>query len=363
MHMLRGWKAPFVTANLFLGGMIGAGFATGQEVYHYFSRYGQNGMRGVVLVAVLVMLLCRRVLDISGKCGYDGMPQLLQGVCGKPLGRLCHKVFVVFLFAVFGIMGSSMGALLHQLWGISTWLGFGLYVCLMWALLAKGEEGMEALFSVFTPLMTAGILCLSLYALVARDATVFAQGIGAKTAEGAMLSALLYFGYNSILAVSLLADRGRLLDSPVLRRRTALLCGGILGVCLMVLCVALAAFRWEIAQLEIPVLYLAQLGGSRMVRLYTLVVFCAIVTTGAGCGYAIIGGTKREPMPGLSSQTGRVTLLCVVSCCFAWFDFSFLIDKCYGAFGVVGLGLCLCIMWPKHCKKSIDNLKKIPYNK
>lgn len=360
--MLRGWKAPFVTANLFLGGMIGAGFATGQEVYHYFSRYGQNGMRGVVLVAVLVVLLCRRVLDVSSRCGYRGMPELLQGVCGKPMGRLCHKFFVVFLFAVFGIMGSSMGALLHQLWGISVWLGFALYVCLMWALLAKGEEGMEALFSVFTPLMTLGILCLCLYALATRDAAVFAQGAGTPTAQGAMLAALLYFGYNSILAVSLLADRASALDSAVQRRRAALLCGGILGLCLMVVCVALAAFRWEIAGLQIPMLYLAQLGGSRMLRLYSLVLFCAIVTTGAGCGYALIGGSclHQQHTPG---RMYRVSCLCLISCCFAWFDFSFLIDKCYGAFGAVGLGLCLCIMWPKKYKKPIDNPKKTQYNK
>lgn len=344
--MERNWKAPFVAANLFLGGIIGAGFATGREVYHYFAQYGTQGMCGVLLVTVLTWLLCRRVLTWSTRDRCGDMRQLLQQVCGPILGNLFFGLFFLFLFAVFGVMGSSMGALLHQLWDVPSWIGVIIYVVVMAWVLMGGREGMDALFSLFTPLMTAGILLLCVYALVTRDTAVFGQGQQWLGAQGALCAALLYFGYNSILAVSLLADCGKLLPDPVQQRRTALLCACMLGLCLLVLCGALAAFRGEIAALDIPVLYLAQLGGPRMVRLYTLVLLGAILTTGAGSGHVLAGDGRKQ-----------VLLLCVGCLPFAWLDFSWLIDRCYGAFGLLGLAMCLCLFWPG--KKGVDKQIKV----
>lgn len=318
---------------MFLGAVLGAGFATGQEVLQYFARFGPSGLLGVTCVILLLWLLCRGVLSLSRNRAYPDLYAFLQTCCGPRLGALLHGIFVAFLFVVFGVMGSSLGALSQEAWGWQPVWGFALYVVGMMALLLRGERGVTALFSVLTPMMAVGIVLLCLYALLTRDVAVFAGPAGlAQETGGALASAVLYFGYNSIIGVSVLCTLAAQRGNPRWTARVALLSAGGFGLCLLVLYGALWAFYGQVAGLEIPVLYLASLGGERMVRLYTVVALCAILTTGAGCGYVLDRSMGR-------SRLG-LFVLCSGSVVFGACDFSFLVRYLYGLFGVLGLLLC-----------------------
>lgn len=316
---------------MFVGAVLGAGFATGQEVYRFFVRYGLRGLAGATLSIALLWLLCLGVLRLGRHRPFADLYDFLTHCCGETVGMALHGVFIAFLFVVFGVMGSSAGALAQEAWGLPQLVGFGGYLIGMMALLLRGEEGMSALFSLLTPMMTVGMVILCLYVLVTRDVATFAMLYALELPGGFLLSALLYFGYNSILSTSVLCTLERPRRQPGWERRTALLCAGGFGLCLLVLYGALLAFYQEIAGLEIPMLYIASLGGEKIQRLYTVVLLCAILTTGAGCGYVLCRSMGH-------SRWG-ILVLCAGSVAFSVCDFSFLIHHLYGAFGVLGLAL------------------------
>lgn len=47
------WKTSFQVAATYVGAVMGAGFASGQEIQQFFARFGYWGLVGVVLSSFL----------------------------------------------------------------------------------------------------------------------------------------------------------------------------------------------------------------------------------------------------------------------------------------------------------------------
>ena len=50
-------KEIFVIVLVIVGALIGAGFASGQEIYSFFYSYGLHGMLGLVVTCILIGIL------------------------------------------------------------------------------------------------------------------------------------------------------------------------------------------------------------------------------------------------------------------------------------------------------------------
>lgn len=56
-------QSIFTLASIYIGTVIGAGFASGQEVLQFFGKYGYKGILGVMVITVLFSLLGASVLN------------------------------------------------------------------------------------------------------------------------------------------------------------------------------------------------------------------------------------------------------------------------------------------------------------
>ena len=59
-------KVAFKVSAVFIGTIIGAGLASGQEILQFFSFYGINGFYGIILCCVLYMLFSFIVITLWG---------------------------------------------------------------------------------------------------------------------------------------------------------------------------------------------------------------------------------------------------------------------------------------------------------
>ena len=58
-------KKIFKTVFVIIGTLIGAGFASGQEIYIFFYQYGINGILGITISSILLGYVVYKVLYIS----------------------------------------------------------------------------------------------------------------------------------------------------------------------------------------------------------------------------------------------------------------------------------------------------------
>jgi uncharacterized membrane protein YkvI len=204
-------------AFVFAAGVVGAGFASGREVYQFFARHGPSGVVGSLLAGLLFAvggLLAEAGAARSRRWSLSGLVAFVLG----PWSPLFEGTLVLFLFATLGIVFAGGNELLagalpvpaaRVVWPVAT----GLLVAAGPSAVGRMQSGLVALLAVAVVGVALGHVRL--------DAVWRLDGSSAWP-----LSSVAYAGYNLLLAIPyFLVVAGR---APAASRRLGILAGALL---------------------------------------------------------------------------------------------------------------------------------------
>lgn len=99
-----------------IGALIGAGFASGQEIYLFFYRFGINGIFGIFLFVGISIFAIYKVLKIVFENPIDTYKDFLNQIFSnkKILSNGTNIIVNSFLGITFFIMISGFGAYFYQ---------------------------------------------------------------------------------------------------------------------------------------------------------------------------------------------------------------------------------------------------------
>ncbi|HZG73426.1 MAG TPA: hypothetical protein VEY51_17960, partial [Chondromyces sp.] len=60
---MKNWYGGFQVAAVYIGTIIGAGFATGKEIVEFFSQYGLYGLFGMLFGGYLFISMGTKIMD------------------------------------------------------------------------------------------------------------------------------------------------------------------------------------------------------------------------------------------------------------------------------------------------------------
>ncbi len=136
-------------AGAFVGVIVGAGFASGQEILQFFASFGLVGLIGCVVSGALFALLSMAFSTMGQRLAAESHKEVVHAMLGRHLGLVFDVLITFFLFAITVVMLAGAGSLLNQ------WLG----VPEVWG---------SVLATVFTIL----IVCLDIRSVIAFIGTV-----------------------------------------------------------------------------------------------------------------------------------------------------------------------------------------------
>lgn len=108
-----------------IGVIIGAGFASGQEIYTFFFRYGKLGICGMILAIFILGYIIYKTLKIVKHYNINSYDEFLDEILGDiKLKRLDIKIilnFIIntFLLITFLVMCAGFTAYFKQEFGIN----------------------------------------------------------------------------------------------------------------------------------------------------------------------------------------------------------------------------------------------------
>ncbi len=322
-------KQGLSLAFVYIGLVIGAGFASGREIMEYFNIPSGTDHSGIVLATFLLIVVCYVILrraNLGDITTYDGYLSAVAGRMAKPV-----KLFMLlYLFCGFFTMLSGSGALLCQNYMLPPLVGVLLLAGLCFLVLAFDLKGIVAVNTIMVPCMIVGILylCISAALFGAQSAFSF-HGM----TRGMLTSAICYVSYNTISAASVLVP----LQMGVNLRgiRIAAIGGGfVLGLLILVIWAGQNLFFDALWESEIPMLKLAAMTGRIQKQAYALVLFMAICTTAVSQGFGILSSFSVKNAKSRCLSAG---ILCLFAVPFALLGFSNLVAHLYAFFGVTGL--------------------------
>ncbi|MEL1134899.1 hypothetical protein AAC978_06905 [Desulfitobacterium sp. THU1] len=335
-------KIIFQVAATYVGAVMGAGFASGQEIQQFFANFGGSGLLGILISTVLFSLLGWIMIDLQRRWRVSSYMEFFARLFGKTWGARMDVVISLLLFIGMTAMMSGAGAVFQQYFELSPWVGIFLTALVITIALWFRSEGILWINSALIPLKF--IFCLG----IALWAILFAEGIKGVDVEivanpmiqNWVFSGILYVSFNLTLAMVVFASLGKEIQKP--GARIGAVFGGIaLGVFALVICMALLRFP-EVRGYEIPMVAVAGRLGAWAGFFYVVVLWLAMLTAAIGNGFSLVN--HMEKRYGFNYQYSIISLLLLVIP-LSSVQFSFIVKTIYPLFGYLGLIFIPVLIW------------------
>lgn len=328
----------------YLGAVIGAGFASGQEIVQFFVGYGSHGFQGTLLAAFLFALSGGLLLYTAHQQNMSNYQDILTYLLGKKVGRIVDFLLAIFLFLGISTMLSASGAVFYEHLYLPKYGGILLAYLMVVIALAAGKKGLIYSYSLLVPVKIILLLLIAGYvAFFVSDVQVAAGTVyfHPQSEKSWPIASILYVAYNFSLAMVVLSEY-QSISSKKDGIKGAIEGGLLLGLLVIVNYCALHKFLPTVLQYQVPMLYVAGQISPAAKYLYTLVLWMGILTTAIANAY---GFAQR-----FSRFTGLGYSLCLFLCMtlalpVSTQSFSGLVNKIYPAFGLLGVLVLLALLY------------------
>lgn len=330
-------------ASAFVGVIVGAGFASGQEILQFFTSFGLIGLLGGVVSGAVFVFLAMALTSLGQHLSADSHKPVVYSICGRYLGAFVDAFITFFMFGVTVVMLAGAGSLLEQFTGLSSVYGSIAATILTILIVCMNLRNVITLIGAVTPFLVvmAGIVCI--WSFFARDLSFGELNTAAQALpQGAnqwLIAALLYVSYNIVAGTPMLAIMGG--HAP--DRRVALwggvLGGLLLGILIVVIAAGMFARADDLADVPMPTLMLATELSPALGVIMAIVIFVMIINTAVGVLYSFVARFAKPETAGF--RWGAV-ISGVLALLGSFVGFITLVGTVYPFFGYLGFVLIVC---------------------
>lgn len=317
-----------ITAYSFIAAVIGAGFASGQEILSFFVVYGKWGGLGIALSAVLFGGFVYLILNACLIFKTDDYGKLSEILLNEKIRKLSDILIAVFMLCSLAVMTACFGETMYLIFGAKKAAAAALFAFGCGIVTAFGAEKALKLNGILGMIISVGVVSSVLYLLRYREHSVFAPQVSS------VISGAGYSGYNLIGMGVILASMSKNIKSRGEAAAAGIISGVSLFVMMGLIFGLLSIYYKYINPGEIPVLTIAMRENRVITCIYAVMLLLAVITTAIS---DIVGITEITGLKGRYAVFFIAFLGLAVSCV----GFSALINTAYRICGYAGIILTL----------------------
>lgn len=327
------------TAAVFIGTIVGAGLASGQEITQFFTVYGTKSFLGLALCLVIYIVLGTIIIKLSIKHNLHSYKELITLVSPGALGTTINIITSFFMISSAAIILAGSGALLNQYFRIPKLIGSILMIIFTLIVLLRNTEGLIEVNSIIVPcLITVITMIFVLYLIFSKDVSYINTLNSVKIEKSNWLfSSLLYSGFN------ILCCSGVLVPLSVENKNTTaknLILGTALGAIFLIIISSMINFMLMlnipyIFKYEIPLLYISSRFGKIIELILLCIIWCEMFSTEISDIYSIAKTIQHSSLK--MNYTQSIIVIIIIALPISWLGFTNLISFLYPAFGLISL--------------------------
>lgn len=341
--------STFKVAATYIGTIVGAGFATGQEMLQFFSRFGLSGLYGLVLTTVLFIAFGYIIMLLGKEINADSHLDIIRHAGGKVIGTVIDFIITFFLFGALTAMIAGTGALFEQQFQISGLVGNVIMAVLTALTVLTGINGVINSISYVVPFLLLSVFGISIFSIITTPPDVTSTAVIIEESgliTNWIVSAILYVSYNTVLSIAVLGPLGVKADSKKAVRNGAILGGLGLGIGSVMIFLAISGSLTEIAKLEVPMIFIAGQIAPVAQIIYAVVLIAEVYTTAVGSLFGFVA--RLNEMKKARSKEKIIVIITTILAFFAsQFGFSNLVKYLYPLVGYGGIVLLICLVYSR----------------
>ncbi|MBU3190904.1 transporter [Clostridium bowmanii] len=340
----------FQTAAVFIGTIVGAGLASGQEITQFFSTYGYVSFWGILICGLIYIVISSIIISISLNYKLSSYTEFITLVSPGFFGVITDIFTSFFLISGAAIILAGSGALLRQYFGVSKWIGILLMSIISLYTLLKDTKGLITINSFIVPVLTTIIITIFiLYLMFYKDMVSASYIKQIPSYKNSIIpgqwffSTLLYAGFNMLCCSGVLVP-----ISQEMKRKRVLIPGVIIGALVLTLLCYLINIMLllnipQIFKYEIPLLYITHRFGMLMQILLLCVIWFEMFSTEVSDIYSV--GKTFEKKYNISYKKA-VILVLIIALPISQIGFRNLIKVLYPGFGAISfIFLIQCVIF------------------
>lgn len=339
--MIRSWISSLQVAAVYVGTVVGAGFATGREIVEFFTKYGVYGLAGILVVGLLFIFIGTKMLILSKRIQAQSYQELMIFLFGKKIGRFVNVFMLLILLGLTSIMLSGAGAIFNEQLGLSVRIGVILTILLTICVMFFGVKGLYGVNLVVVPMLILFSVMLAMQSFSIESLVTFREG--SSESLNWILAAFSYAAFNLTMASAVLAPlANEIKDEKVLKR------GGILGGIFLTLIltsshIALSTLP-DLLQYDIPMAEVMKTTLFSFYFIYIAVIYGEVFTSVIGNLF----GLEKQIISYF--EIPRMIVICAILCIAAFISkigYSSLISSLYPIFGYLCLVMLILLIVKK----------------
>ncbi|OBR96380.1 MULTISPECIES: transporter [Clostridium] len=325
----------FQVAAVFIGTIVGAGLASGQEISQFFTQYGYKSFIGILICCIVYIVMSIIIISISKKYKLNSYDGLISLVSPGFLGILTNSLTTFFLIGGSAIILAGSGALIHQYFGVSRWIGIIFMIFIAMITLFRDTKGLLEINSVIVPSLILVIVTLFiLYLAFYKNLNISSLKNINCCKQSWLFSSLMYSGFNMLSCSGVLVPL-----SLSINKRKSLIAGSIIGSLILTILVFIINFMLilnipYIFKYEIPLLYIANRFGKILEIVLLAIIWLEMFSTEVSNIYSV--GKNFEEVFNIPYKRSIIIII-LITIPVSQIGFVKLISFLYPAFGLVSL--------------------------
>ncbi|WP_438349791.1 YkvI family membrane protein [Paenibacillus sp. FA6] len=321
-------------AFTYIGTIVGAGFATGQEILQFFTQYGKWATLTIILSTILFIWLGTKMMIISRTIRAKSYEDLNKYLFGHKSGGYISIIMLFVLIGVNSIMLAGAGSVFVEHLNLHYQTGLIITLVGTYFLLRRGMHSIMYMNSIVVPMMLTISLLIISNTLQMPNADRFITLSTDTNLTMAWLSPVLYTAFNLVMAQAILVPLGSRTESLTVIKWGGIIGGLGVGFMLMAAHFALSAQMPGIMQYEIPMGNIAFQLGVAVQLIYVLLIFLEIFTTFVADIYGVSLQLQQH-----FHFSPKVISVAIMLACFlvSQLGFSYLLSVLYPLFGFLSM--------------------------
>jgi len=287
-------------AFMYVGTLMGAGFASGREVWQFLGVFGKNGYLGLAIAAFMFVTIgfmtsrLARIMDTNdvGKVIVPGDNNFIKEIVAYFLS--------IALFLGIIVMSAAGGALFYQQFGLSRVLGGAIVVILVSVSVIGGFERILSIFRFVMPILMGAVIVVCLVVIINNAGAPHAVGTfkPSPLAPNWWLAALLFFSFNAIGLIPIVATASIHAKNEKHAYSGAALGGLLISVLVLLILITLLTDMEFTAGKDMPMLAFSEQLSPVVNMVYVGAMSCAIYVSATSTFYGftikMITGSHRK---------------------------------------------------------------------
>ena len=344
--------------SAFIGVIVGAGFASGQEVLQYFTSFGLMGIFGAITATVLFSYIGMVLVWLGSHTKTTSHKEVIYRISGRYLGTVIDYILIFTLFGVGVVMIAGAGSNLNQQFGLPYFVGttFMTILVILTGLLKVNR--IVSIIGSITPFLIFFVVFISIYSLLTMDGTLASLNQVAQSTPTTLpnwfISSINYVSFNVAVGASMSIVMGGTEKSPKIAAIGGLVGGLVLGILIILIHLAIFSKIKEVGTLDMPMLGIVSNVSPILGILMSFVIFGMIYNTAIGMFFSF---TARFAESGTNKFKLFFIITMIVGYLASYVGFTDLVSYFYPLIGYLGIILIVALVVAPYIIKRQDTRK------